>query len=247
MPSLSFDITLCSDVGCVREQNEDMVLCNNDLYRDAEAATHIIIDNVVRMEAIVADGMGGHNGGDYASELAAQSFDDWLMSLGSGVNIIEEAKRWAESAHQMLLLKGAQMSEFEGMGTTFEGFFSYEGHIYHIHIGDSRTYRLRNGILKQISRDHSMRELCCDRSLAANLIVNSLGAGETTFAEVSDMTETIMEGDLYMVCSDGLSDMVDDDAIEQLLQSSDAAALVRAAKANGGKDNVSVIAIKVTL
>lgn len=139
------------------------------------------------------------------------------------------------------------MPQYEGMGTTFIGMFSYEGRVYMMNIGDSRLYRYRSGILKQLSADHSMRELTGDESAPSNMIYNSLGAGTSAFADFIELTGQLLDEDLFLLCSDGLSDMFTDDQIEELLQYTPTAVhLIEAAKAAGGRDNISVVLLQVT-
>ena len=248
MMTLSF--ALCSDVGCVRPNNEDMILLNSEFYRDEAFETTCRLDEYTRLAAIVADGMGGHAGGEFASELAVQSFDDFVQSLPddlSSEQVIENARRWAETTHRMITAKGIEMPQYQGMGTTLTGLFSYEGKVFMINIGDSRLYRYRETVLKQISEDHSMRNLVGQAQ--SNLIYNSLGAGDTVFADVVDITARILPDDCYLVCSDGLTDMLDEERIDAILDANTNAmadavdALVDAAKAAGGKDNISIILI----
>ena len=242
---ITIQASLCSDMGCVRQNNEDMILLNGELYRDESLTTEFSIDNLSRFAANVADGMGGHEGGEFASELATQAFDDFLSSLPEGLTIeqvIAQTKQWAVDTHHMINRKGEEMPQYLGMGTTFVGMFSYDGRVYTINIGDSRLYRYRNTILKQMSEDHSMRNLTGDMNQQSNLIYNSLGAGESVFADVDDVTEKILPDDYYIICSDGLSDMLTDEQIDAILDSGGGVdELIAAAKQAGGKDNVSVI------
>ena len=238
---------LCSDMGLVRQNNEDMILLNGELYRDESLTTEFNIDDNSRFTAIVADGMGGHEGGEFASELATQAFDEHLSSLPANLSsqqVIEQTKQWAVKTHDMINQKGIELPQYMGMGTTFVGMFSYEGKVFSINIGDSRLYRYRETILKQISQDHSMRNLTGDMTQKSNLIYNSLGAGESVFADVEDMSDKILPDDQYIICSDGLSDMLSDDEIDSLLDNGGLTPeLIDAAKRAGGKDNVSVISL----
>ena len=112
-----------------------------------------------------------------------------------------------------------------------------------VNIGDSRTYRLRYDYLKQLTTDHSERERMGDESVPSNLIYNALGA-EGAFIDV--LQTKIVAGDKFIVCSDGLTDMIGDEAIEKILsQGGDAEALVTAAKEAGGLDNITVIIMEV--
>ena len=248
MMTLSF--ALRSDVGCVRPNNEDMVLLNGEFYRDESFETTCRLDEYARMAAIVADGMGGHAGGEFASELAVQAFDDFVQSLPdelSSEQVIAAAKEWASATHKMIVAKGIEMPQYQGMGTTLTGLFTYEGKVFMINIGDSRLYRYRETVLKQISEDHSMRNLVGQAQ--SNLIYNSLGAGDSVFADVVDITARILPDDRYLVCSDGLTDMLTEEQMDAILDANAKAMatavdeLVDAAKAAGGKDNISVILI----
>lgn len=237
-----------SDKGCVRVNNEDMILLNGEFYRDEHSACEFRMDDSSRMAAMVADGMGGHAGGEFASELALQSFDEFLTKLPptqQGEYIIAAVKDWTLQAHTFIIRKGQELPAYSGMGTTMVGMFFYEDKIFTINIGDSRLYRYRNGILKQLTEDHSMRNMTHDMSQKSNLIYNCLGAGGSVFADVEDITDKIVADDLYLICSDGLSDMLTDESIESILDRNGSANdLVNAAKDAGGKDNISVILLR---
>lgn len=249
---------LITDVGCVRTNNEDMILLNGEYYRDQEAEQSYTLEGDARFTCLVADGMGGTNGGEFASELALQYFDQFLARVPDGLS--EEdfqtlIDRWAKQTHRGIVNRGIEQPEYSDMGTTLTGLFGYGGRIYLINIGDSRTYRYRFGILKQISRDHSMQEKYHDPSYPSNMIYNCLGGGspeEEVFADLTDITEQVMSDDRFIICSDGLSDMLSDDEIEVILArtleegattTDTARELVDAAKKAGGKDNVSVLLV----
>ena len=196
---------LASDMGCIRTNNEDMILFNGGLYRD---------------------------------ETYEQKFE-----------LIPQARftAFVNETHALITNKGVELPQYEGMGTTFVGMFSYEERIYMVNIGDSRLYRYRGGILKQLSSDHSMRELTGDMTTPSNVIYNSLGAGTSAFADFTELTGQLLDEDLFLICSDGLSDMLTDDQIEEVLhQEPTAINLIEAAKAAGGRDNVSVVLLRVT-
>ena len=237
------------DIGCVRQNNEDIVLLGGELFRDKSQTLSFEIAENARFAAIVADGMGGHNGGEIASEYAATFFSDFVMGLDSGLTekeVTEKIKNWATIAHRNILKQGVENPEYEGMGTTFCGMLFYDNFVFAINIGDSRLYRFRNEILRQISTDHSMREYLNDSTLPSNQIYNSLGAGDSAYADVLNLSDQIFNDDLFLICSDGLCDMLSYEEIEQiLLHEPTATKLVDAAKQAGGKDNVSVILLVV--
>lgn len=240
---------ITSDIGCVRANNEDMILFAGEYFRDNSAKQIVEISDSARFAAIVADGMGGHNGGEIASEIALHLFDDFTLDLAegldeSGINL--SLKEWTEKTHRLLLHKSYELPEQEGMGTTFCGLLFYGEMVIALNIGDSRLYRFRGGILKQLTTDHSIRQLTGDLSQGSNQIYNSLGAGESAFIDIKNLSGQLLEEDLYLICSDGLSDMVTDEEIEQMLtENSSADTLIAAAKNAGGKDNISVILLKI--
>jgi len=237
------------DIGRVRPKNEDMILFAGNLYRDTTYSLDFELGENVRLAAIVADGMGGHKGGEYASQLACELFDNFVVNLPANLPIAELKtllKAWAEKTHAVIVAKSIEEAEYEGMGTTFCGLLFYEKSIIALNVGDSRLYRYRDGILKQISKDHSMRELYKNPTLPSNQIYNSLGAGDSAFIDVTDISEYVLSEDIFLVCSDGIVDMISDEEIETILTNEPCAErLVTAARNAGGNDNISVILLSI--
>ena len=134
------------------------------------------------------------------------------------------------------------------MGTTLVALVFLSGEGFRVHAGDSRLYRFRGGLLTQITRDHSLREETGDPSVPANIITNSLGAGEYCFGEVSPLADQVRLGDRFLLCSDGLHDYVNRDRIELAFAAREgvAAALVKLAHAAGAPDNVSAVILEIT-
>ena len=235
-----------SDTGCVRENNEDMVLVQGEMIRDDKL--QLQLEPVEGFPAVVAvaDGMGGHNGGEFASELVVQSLDDFAHGLNRGLSYHELKtlfNLWIRMIHGEIVSKGKEIPAFLNMGTTLVGMLVYENRIFWYNAGDSRLYRFRGGILSQVSTDHSMREMV-DPTAPSNMICNSIGGGDEVFIDFTEISETVFDDDLFILCSDGLNDMLSDDLIESLLeQHADAGQLVGQAKQAGGKDNVSVVLI----
>lgn len=191
---------VASDVGSVRTNNEDIALLTGGLYRDAVDSFEIELQPMSRFTAIVADGMGGYEGGEIASEMAVKSFDSFFTGLPAGLSVdrlVARVKSWVAEMHAEIISFGDEHREYAGMGTTMVGMFAYEGKMFRINIGDSRLYRFRNGMLKQLSVDHSMRELTGDMSQPSNLIYNSLGAGGKVFADVEEMTSQLISDDRF--------------------------------------------------
>lgn len=239
---MNIRIDAMSDVGCVRSNNEDMALVLGEQLRDDKTAMAFELQENERLTAIVADGMGGYERGEVASEMATGLFDAFLDGLPGGLDtndMILELKRWCRETNLKILDAAAGT----GMGCTFTGLFTYEGQAYIVNIGDSRTYRLRRDFMKQMTTDHSERNRQHDDTLPSNLIYNALGA-EGAFIDVTPTR--IVPGDKYIICSDGLSDMVDDETIERIAKNGgNAEALVEAAKQAGGEDNVTVVVMEV--
>lgn len=228
-----------SDVGCIRKNNEDMAYAVGRLIRDGRCEGEC--DAAVCAFA-VADGMGGYEGGEVASEVVCRSFSSFMNGFAPADEneAITALKEWAKEANGLVLDTAAVRPELAEMGTTFVGLVFAAGVLLLINIGDSRCYRRRGGILKQLSADHSERERTGDPQTPSNLIYNFMGNHpEDFFSDVTLLKPSA--GDIYLICSDGLSDLVDSDSIEA--HADDAAALVDMAKAAGGRDNITVITL----
>lgn len=240
-------IDALSDTGCVREHNEDMILAQGELIRDERVQFQVETTDSVPVILAVADGMGGHNGGEFASELAVQSLDNFIHQLPGKLSYDELKARfddWIQTIHREVLQKGTDLPEFLNMGTTLVGILVYENQLYWFNVGDSRLYRFRGGILSQISSDHSVKKMY-NPSAPSNMICNSIGAGQEVFIDFTEMP-AVFEDDQFLLCSDGLNDMIQDDKIEALFSTHvNAEQLVEAAKNAGGKDNVSVLLIDI--
>lgn len=249
--SMRLTISAVSDVGCVREQNEDMVAVGDAVFRDA--SMRIVADLNAQDGAFlvaVSDGMGGSNAGEVASEMALRMLVKDIHLLGPGLDDAELNKRLAaciNKIHASILNAGEQAVDKRGMGTTLVGAIFYGGKSYFINIGDSRVYRFRNGNLKQISRDHSLRSVTGNADAPANIIVNSLGAGKKVFVDFAPVGAQIINGDSLLLCSDGLSGELKDEEIESILSKEEMPVdmLLQRAKAKGGKDNISIILVSV--
>lgn len=241
---------LICDIGCIRQKNEDIILLNCELFRDKSYENKFEFTERVRFAAIVADGMGGHSGGEVASEIVVQQFDEFVLNLPENLNeeeLTKQIKDWTQKTHQHIIGLSIENQELQGMGSTFCGLFFYEKIVLALNIGDSRTYRFRDGILKKITLDHSMRELTGDQSVPVNYIYNSFGAGDEVFIDVKNISEQIFENDLFLICSDGLSDMVSDVELEIMLADGKyTQEIALKAKEAGGKDNISIIILKIS-
>jgi serine/threonine protein phosphatase PrpC len=231
-----------TDVGLVREKNEDSML----------------IDPTVGLY-VVCDGMGGHVGGQVASQLAVATISEVVRSDAPSTEADPDKLCTAiKSANGAVFAKAKADPSLHNMGTTVVGIRQEDDLLHLCHVGDSRIYRLRQGQLEQVTRDHSLINLYEDNpELAArfgppnsNVIVRAVGLRPEV--EVDHRTIAMESGDMYLLCCDGLTDMVDDwmlkemmsDAVEGSLDEA-CESLVRAALSNGGVDNTTVILLRI--
>ncbi len=236
-------LTAASRVGCVRSNNEDMVLAYDKLIRSDAYQTEFMTENTDRFVIALADGMGGHNAGEVASEETLSNLKFFIEDLPGNLSSaeFEEAMlEWLQSINQIINSRGLVDRSLSEMGTTLIGTIYYGGKYYWINCGDSRLYRLREGKLKQLSTDHSLNKLN-GANKHSNIITNCIGAGsKNSFLDIFDFTDDVLPDDTYMLCSDGLNDMVPDDDIEKIMnEGCTANKLCEAAIAYGGYDNVS--------
>jgi len=246
------DVYCISDIGCVREQNEDMILCGGNIIRDSKLASLYSKSDFPLIFA-VADGMGGHNAGEIASEFAINkilNFKEFFSSL-----IFLDFKSSFEKIIGMInddLLKMGNYDPLKkDLGTTLTGIVFSNNYISTFNIGDSRIYKLRGGFLNQITKDHSLSQETQMDFVANNILTNCLGGGIINpYVDIESIAEKLVDEDIYLICSDGLYNMISTDDLEKILDSNKILneigdELVSIAKKNGGKDNVSLILIKL--
>lgn len=245
-----------TDVGQIREHNEDFIDHVDDLGL-----------------IILADGMGGARAGEVASELAVktmltdvvetiQNSDGTLEDLDPDGGYTRASRILGEAlanANKTVFQVAQSQPQYKGMGTTVVGVLFYDNALSISYVGDSRLYRFRGDSLGQITEDHTMIQELVKRGFytpeqaksAANKNVLTRAVGVADEVEVDLLEEPASVGDIYLFCSDGLSDMVEDEQIQDIMvthqQNLENAveALVLAANENGGKDNVSVILAQV--
>ena len=246
--AMSFEYFCATDTGRARSNNEDSVSMD-------EASSLVVL----------ADGMGGYNAGEVASGMATAfikaELGRWLQEASS--NALDTDVRRAmdicvDNANRAIFNAANSNPQYAGMGTTLVVGVFREGRLLLGHVGDSRGYRLRGGRLTQITHDHSLLQEQIDAGLITaeqaafsankNLVTRAVGVEDTVLLETH--LHELMPGDVYLLCSDGLSDMLDDESISQLLQACESledacAALIDAANDAGGKDNISVILARV--
>lgn len=243
-------ITASSEKGLIRSNNEDMILVRNKYVRDESYQTEIDGEICDRFVVAVADGMGGCNAGEVASQEVLSSLHFFISDLPAKLDegkFYEAISGWLKSVNTTMNVSGDENKDLEGMGTTLVGIICYDKRLYWVNCGDSRLYRFRDDTLKQLTTDHSFNEILGDTT-HSNMLTNCIGAGcTTTYIDMIDFTDDIQEGDVYMLCSDGLSDMVENNNIERLMSiKCNAAELCHAAVNAGGFDNVSACIIEFT-
>ena len=242
-------LTAASRVGNVRSNNEDMILAYDKYIRSDIYQTVLAPDNLDRFVVAVADGMGGHNAGEVASEMVMQNLKFYFNDLPKGMTSgeLEEAMNdWLQSIHQTVNARGRINKSQVDMGTTLVALLYYGNCYFWLNCGDSRLYRLRDANLEQLTTDHSLINENGEKK-HSNIITNCIGAGcEDTFIDMIEFTDEFQVGDTYVLCSDGLNDMVPDEIIrEMLLNGATANTLCEEAISAGGFDNVSVCVLRV--
>lgn len=245
---IRLEITSTSQVGCVRSQNEDMVLVDTHFIRNSEFSTQASLNHNDRYLVAVADGMGGHNRGDVASNDVLRNLQFYFSDIPEKLNagdFNEVMVEWLDSINNFVASKGRADEQFKGMGTTLVGLAYYYGDFYSMNCGDSRLYRFRQGELTQLTTDHSLNNMLGSEK-HTNIITNCIGGGcNSSYMDLVRISE-VWPDDVFLLCSDGLTDMLPDQEIARLLNDgADAMALGDAAVVAGGLDNVSCCVITI--
>jgi len=248
--SSALEVATATHSGMVRSHNEDSIAA------DAQIGL-----------AVLADGMGGYNAGEVASGIAVELIKtEMKKSLSAkrpdelnGQVVEQLVLQHATSANTSIYQAAQSHPQYSGMGTTLVVALWHNNHMSVGHIGDSRLYRLRDGKLEQVTHDHSLLQEQIDSGMITkeqakhsqnkNLVTRAVGIDPQVETEVH--TYPVQPGDIYLLCSDGLSDMVTDEDVQLTLSSLQtnlplaAQQLVQQANDNGGRDNVSVILVRV--
>lgn len=205
---------------------------------------------------IVADGMGGHNAGDYAAKVTVKTIVEKVAS-SEDTNPVQILGHAIAVANTLIHRQASEKPEYEGMGTTVVASTFVNNCLYVANVGDSRLYVVNNKEIRQITRDHSLVEEMVrmggiDRDQARNhrdknIITRAVGVSETV--EVDFFTVGLEKGDLVLMCTDGLTNMLEDEEIRMILSGArdiveKSQELVKAANENGGKDNITVVLIE---
>jgi len=246
---MKLKVSAVSDLGCVRSNNEDMILVVGQLIRDSSCELEFTT-GAKNCWIAVADGMGGHNAGEVASEFVLREIAAFVDTMPANLDA-EELKTvinaLVRDIHSQLNRMGTSQQSSTGLGTTFCGLLFYQEGIYAVNIGDSRLYRFRGNLLAQLTHDHSLRNMMNDPSIPANQIANSFGGGsERIFMDFENLTERLFPNDILLLCTDGLNSELSDEEIDTVLeQQSGCGELVNLAKAKGGRDNISCVLISL--
>lgn len=242
-----------TDTGRKRKGNEDSFIIN-----DEEGLF------------VVADGMGGHAAGEVASRLAVESIEEFVRMTGSDREITwpfeiddtmpldaNRLKIALRLANRKVIKFPEERHEYQGMATTVVSMLFSDSTIYIGHVGDSRAYRVRDGRISQLTNDHSwVNEQVVSGVLTSNQARNhplrnvvTRAVGSRWDLQVDLLTEDAKDGDLYLLCSDGLSTMLEDDEILQILKAESTAEaacekLIERANEAGGEDNITAIVIR---
>jgi PPM family protein phosphatase len=228
---VKIEVGSATDIGRVRERNEDSMLVDPPLY-------------------VVADGMGGHRGGQVASQVALEAMEE--LETGDGGSLAEHVRR----ANRAVWDRSVEDERLSGMGTTLTAARIDGGSALIAHVGDSRAYLLRDGSLRKLTTDHTLvarmvksgeiTEAEAEVHPHKNVLTRALGTDEQV--EVDEDTIALIDGDRLLLCSDGLTGMVTEDQIQAILETSEqpqqaADRLVKAANRAGGIDNITVVVL----
>jgi PPM family protein phosphatase len=245
---MTLEFHCATDTGRARSNNEDSVA----------------IDEWSSL-VVLADGMGGYNAGEVASSMATSFIKSelgrWLSeaaATATDTDVRRAMEICVDNANRAIFNSANSNPRYSGMGTTLVVGVFRETRLLLGHVGDSRGYRMRAGRLTQITHDHSLLQEQIDAGLITaeqaafsankNLVTRAVGVEDTVLLEIHQ--HDVLPGDVYVLCSDGLTDMLEDETIAQLLQRCEllpeaATALIDAANDAGGKDNISVVLARV--
>jgi protein phosphatase len=236
-----------SDVGRAREINEDSFYITEDQFSKIQLF-------------ILADGMGGCNAGEVASKQAVMSAKSYIETNFENTpkdkeNLLKLIKSSMEYANMVVYEKSLENKELEGMGTTLEVCLIYNNRAYIGHVGDSRIYRIRNDFIRKITQDHSyVQKLVQEGTITKeeaehhekkNILMKALGCN--AYVEPDVMAKGFQKEDILVICSDGLTNMVNIEDVNKIVKANFELAtreLIDLANQNGGIDNITIITIK---
>ncbi len=249
---MCIEMLCCTDTGQVREHNED--------YVGGDHALGLVV---------LADGMGGYQAGEVASETAVKTVIEHLHTPITSLNSVKlrTNQRYHSStvlleqavlkANQVIYEKAEEQNQYRGMGTTVVAAWFHNNLLSIAHVGDSRLYRLRGKQFCPLTKDHSVRQELIDcgfytpvqarNSPNKNLVTRALGVAEKVNVEIQE--SSVLAEDIYLLCSDGLSDMLEDKEIQTIISNANTLEqagefLIEAANDKGGNDNISLILVR---
>lgn len=238
-----------TDAGCVRENNEDNALYRESLNQsEAETKGSLMI---------VADGVGGHNAGEEASRIAVKTISNSFFENNAGIN--QSLREAFAEANQAIFQTAQSRFDWQGMGTTATALVICDGQAFVAQVGDSRLYLVRDERIYQLSEDHSavmemvrmgvMTLAEAEGHEDRNIILRALGTKPEVAVTVWEKPFPVRAGDNFVLCTDGLFDLVSDEEIKAIVANETPAAgcqkLIDLAKANGGYDNITVGIVRV--
>jgi PPM family protein phosphatase len=244
------ELAALTDVGCERENNEDR-------YSYWEPASDEQFQQKGRL-AIVADGMGGYEGGQEASRIAIEVVENtYANSAGHPRTILLEG---FQAAHYRIQEFAAQNPALQGMGTTCTAVALLENQLYYAHVGDTRLYLIRNSSISRLTHDHSYVNRLVENGVISaeeaeshpqrHILTAALGAGAAIAPDSADQSVIIQAGDVLLLCTDGLWSQLSEKELEEAVteRKLDKAcqAMIKVAKQRGGPDNITVQVLRVT-
>jgi serine/threonine protein phosphatase PrpC len=239
-----------SDIGCQRENNEDQ-------YAYWEPAADEEFARKGRL-AIVADGMGGHEGGQEASRIAVEAIQE-VFSETSGADAQSLLTVGFQIAHERILEYAAGHPELHGMGTTATAIALLGSQLYYAHVGDSRLYLVRGANISRLTHDHSYVGRLVENGVISaeeaethpqrHILTAALGAGAELLPETPQHPIGLENGDVLVLCTDGLWSLLAEDEIQSVVVRSEppeaCQALIKMTKDRGGPDNITVQVLRL--
>ena len=251
---MKIDIQAICDKGRVRENNEDALSIGGIFLRDDAINLTVDVQENSVFYLLVSDGMGGHEKGEEASEITLDELkEQFSMNEIQPDTFSDDINEAAKYISYKLNNAAYEQGQSKPMGCTLTGMVWHYGKIYLVNAGDSRTYRFRGGILRQLTTDQTERGISGNPQ-ASKALLNCIGGGLTGKILTDDITNKIIDDDVILICSDGLTDMLTDDEIEALLtegittegmEEGLAEKMKEKACEAGGYDNVSIILAKL--
>ena len=244
------ELAALTDVGCVRENNED----SYGYWEPEDDASFAALGRLV----IVADGMGGHEGGQIASRIAVDLATETYIASAEP----DPQKRLLnalDNAHRQIQQQARENPALSAMGTTFTAFALVDARLYFVHVGDSRLCLLREGKLRALTRDHTLIARLIENGVIRpeeaenhpqkHVLTSALGVADDIEIDSSPEPVPIQSHDVLLICTDGLWGQMNSIEMEQVLASQSPAnachALVQLAKSRGGPDNITLQIVRI--